>query len=104
MYGTYCYNFLISTKFSYLMMISGAGAVIHTHSKHAVLATLMYTGREFRIKYQEMIKGIRNDKTGRLLMAFLCYENSIFDARAAFQFRSSLHWPYQVVVVIFQTC
>lgn len=78
MYGTYCYNFLISTKFSYLMMISGAGAVIHTHSKHAVLATLMYTGREFRIKYQEMIKGIRNDKTGRLLMAFLCYENSIF--------------------------
>lgn len=42
----------------------GAGAVIHTHSKHAVMSTLLYPGREFRIQYQEMIKGIRNDKTG----------------------------------------
>lgn len=36
-----------------------AGAVIHTHSKAAVLATLLCPGTEFRITHQEMIKGIR---------------------------------------------
>ncbi|XP_077178269.1 methylthioribulose-1-phosphate dehydratase [Paroedura picta] len=42
----------------------GAGAVIHTHSKAAVMATLLYTGSEFRITHQEMIKGIRKSTTG----------------------------------------
>lgn len=41
----------------------GAGAVIHTHSKAAVMATLQYPGREFRITHQEMIKGIRKGQT-----------------------------------------
>lgn len=36
-----------------------AGACIHTHSQHAVMATLLWPGREFRITHQEMIKGIR---------------------------------------------
>jgi methylthioribulose-1-phosphate dehydratase len=35
-----------------------AGAVIHTHSVHAVMVTLLYE-REFRITHQEMIKGVR---------------------------------------------
>lgn len=41
-----------------------AGAVIHTHSKHAVMATLLYPGTEFRITHQEMIKGIQKNKSG----------------------------------------
>ncbi|KAM8894608.1 methylthioribulose-1-phosphate dehydratase [Spinachia spinachia] len=39
----------------------GAQAVIHTHSKAAVMATLLYPGKEFTITHQEMIKGIRKD-------------------------------------------
>uniref|UniRef100_A0A1B6CGD5 Probable methylthioribulose-1-phosphate dehydratase n=1 Tax=Clastoptera arizonana TaxID=38151 RepID=A0A1B6CGD5_9HEMI len=42
-----------------------AEAVIHTHSKAAVMATLLYPGKEFKITHQEMIKGIRNQKLGR---------------------------------------
>ncbi|KAL7295495.1 hypothetical protein TKK_0011142 [Trichogramma kaykai] len=42
-----------------------AGAVIHTHSKFAVMVTLLWPGREFRCTHLEMIKGIRNQKLGR---------------------------------------
>ncbi|KAJ8299408.1 hypothetical protein KUTeg_023468 [Tegillarca granosa] len=43
-----------------------AGAVIHTHSKAAVMATLLYPGVEFKITHQEMIKGIKKCKSGRI--------------------------------------
>lgn len=33
-----------------------AGAVIHTHSKAAVMATLLYPGKEFKVTHLEMIK------------------------------------------------
>lgn len=33
-----------------------AGAVIHTHSPSAVMVTLLWPGKEFRITHQEMIK------------------------------------------------
>ena len=41
-----------------------AGCVIHTHSKAAVLATLLYPGTEFKITHQEMIKGIKKCSKG----------------------------------------
>nr|XP_023662792.1 methylthioribulose-1-phosphate dehydratase isoform X1 [Paramormyrops kingsleyae] len=41
-----------------------ARAVIHTHSKAAVMATLLFPGNEFHITHQEMIKGIRKGNTG----------------------------------------
>ena len=34
-----------------------AGAVIHTHSKFAVMVTLHWPGKEFRVTHLEMIKG-----------------------------------------------
>jgi len=38
--------------------------VIHTHSKAAVMATLVYPGHEFSITHQEMIKGIQKCTSG----------------------------------------
>lgn len=42
----------------------GAGAVLHSHSQAAVLATLLTSGREFRISHIEMIKGIKKCSSG----------------------------------------
>ncbi|CAK9806222.1 Methylthioribulose-1-phosphate dehydratase [Anthophora quadrimaculata] len=42
-----------------------AGAVIHTHSKFAVMVSLHWPDKEFRVTHLEMIKGIRNQKLGR---------------------------------------
>ncbi|RKP24160.1 putative methylthioribulose-1-phosphate dehydratase [Syncephalis pseudoplumigaleata] len=44
-----------------------AGACIHTHSQHAVMATLLSTGDTFTITHQEMIKGIRKASERRAL-------------------------------------
>jgi len=44
-----------------------AGSCIHTHSQHAVMATLLWPGKEFKISHQEMIKGVRIAGTGKAL-------------------------------------
>jgi len=51
----------------------GAGAVIHSHSKEAVIATLLTPGREFRVSNLEMIKGIRKDSSG----AYYRYDDTL---------------------------
>ncbi|EDW27735.1 GL19864 [Drosophila persimilis] len=44
-----------------------AGAVIHTHSQHAVMATLLWPGKTFRCTHLEMIKGVYDDADKRYL-------------------------------------
>lgn len=44
--------------------LRGAGAVIHSHSKNCVMASLLCPGREFRISHIEMMKGIKKDSEG----------------------------------------
>ena len=46
-----------SALFLKAIQLRGAGAVIHTHSTHAVMATLLF-GTEFSVSHLEMIKGI----------------------------------------------
>ena len=41
-----------------------AGAVLQSHSKHIVLASMLY-GNEFKMKDVEMIKRIRNPEQNR---------------------------------------
>ena len=45
--------------FLHAFNLRGAGAVIHSHSVHAMLATLV-EGDEFRVTHLEMMKGIRD--------------------------------------------
>ncbi|KAF4617417.1 hypothetical protein D9613_006190 [Agrocybe pediades] len=46
--------------------IRDAGSCIHTHSQHAVMVTLLWTGPTFTISHQ-MIKGVRVAGTGNAL-------------------------------------
>ena len=56
----------------------GAGAVIHTHSKHCVMLTLLYPGKEFRITHQEMIKGMKKGTTGiNYRLVVLCIQEMV---------------------------
>jgi len=48
-------------------VLRDAGSCIHTHSQHAVMATLLWPGPSFTISHQEMIKGVRVGGTGRAL-------------------------------------
>lgn len=51
----YLYIQLLVT-FSSQFIARNAGAVIHTHSKNAVMATLLFPGKEFVLSHLEMIK------------------------------------------------
>ena len=54
-----------------------AGACIHTHSQHAVLATLLWPGKEWRISHQEMIKGMRIAGM-RTVLSCSSFSNNLF--------------------------
>ncbi|XP_072048070.1 methylthioribulose-1-phosphate dehydratase-like isoform X2 [Amphiura filiformis] len=42
-----------------------SGAVMHTHSPNAVLITILYPGKEFRITHQQALLGIKKCSSGR---------------------------------------
>ncbi|KAF5295156.1 hypothetical protein FQR65_LT10544 [Abscondita terminalis] len=42
-----------------------AAAVIHSHSKSALMVTMLFPGKEFKCTHLEMIKGIKNQKLKR---------------------------------------
>lgn len=56
-----------SSLFLKAITLRGAGAVIHSHSIHAALATLLFQ-TEFAISHLEMIKGIRGMAYGDRLV------------------------------------
>jgi methylthioribulose-1-phosphate dehydratase len=56
-----------SSLFLKAVVLRGAGAVIHSHSIHAVLATLLFES-EFAVSHLEMIKGIRGMAYGDRLV------------------------------------
>lgn len=70
-----CKNINIYIPFLFL----GAGAVIHTHSKAAVMATLLYPGSEFTITHQEMIKGIQKCSSGGYYRYIFKSRDVLFD-------------------------
>ncbi|CAE6440827.1 unnamed protein product [Rhizoctonia solani] len=47
--------------------LRGAGSCVHTHSQHAVMATLLWEGETWEVSHLEMIKGVREAGTGRAL-------------------------------------
>lgn len=46
-------NFFILPNYP---LVRNAGAVIHTHSKSAVLISLLFEGNEFQVSHLEMVK------------------------------------------------
>ncbi|XP_037955416.1 probable methylthioribulose-1-phosphate dehydratase [Teleopsis dalmanni] len=65
------YKCLTKSQCTPLFMLAyrhrSAEAVIHTHSQSAVMATLLWPGKEFRCTHLEMIKGIYDEEQKRHL-------------------------------------
>jgi len=43
----------------------GAGAAMHTHSKAAFIASVVFPGKEIKLTHMQSIRGIKNDLTGK---------------------------------------
>lgn len=83
-----------------------AGAVIHTHSKFAVMVTLHWPGKEFRVTHLEMIKGIRNQQLGRSYrydeeLVIPIIENTPFEEDLKYELeRIILNYPETCAVLV----
>ncbi len=97
-----------------VVIFLGAGAIIHSHSVSAFLATVAFPGNEFKVTHMEMIKGITNDKTGKtmrfgspflfFLIYFLCNDpmslqtNDLWQPLISLQF----HFVFMTRLIFFQ--
>ena len=68
-----------------------AGSCIHTHSQNAVMATLLWPGKEFTCSHLEMIKGVRVGGTGKALsyldtLTVPIIENTVSSASTSLRF------------------
>lgn len=84
----------------------GAGAVIHSHSKAAVLATLAFAGTEFKVTHLEMIKGVKCASENRQLrydeeLVVPIIENTPFEADLADSMSQAIeHYPNTNAVLV----
>ncbi|OQR71102.1 methylthioribulose-1-phosphate dehydratase-like [Tropilaelaps mercedesae] len=83
-----------------------AGAVIHSHSKAIVMATLLYPGKEFVVTHLEMIKGLCKDGTtaryrydDRLVIPIIentCFEKDLEESMA----KAMREYPQSCAVLV----
>jgi methylthioribulose-1-phosphate dehydratase len=84
----------------------GAGAVLHSHGKATVLASIIYEGSEFRIKDLEMIKGIYNPLERRMFrndeeLVIPIIENTCFEADLAQRMLDAMNaYPQSSAVIV----
>ena len=88
-----------SSLFLKAINLRGAGAVIHSHSIHAVMATMLF-GSEFAVSHLEMIKGIEGmSYSDRLIVPII--ENTARECDLAESLEEAiLHYPETHAVLV----
>ena len=82
--------------------------MIHTHSKHCVMVTLLYPGKEFRITHQEMIKGMKKGTTGVNYRWASCLKHNLpgggFSNDTLTVLANREFFPQTVIIIRYQFC